>query len=180
MATAIATLCAIDLITGLFMIGCWLIVAFLFRISSLAAILGFCGAMGYGYLYAGLSDMQLWVTGAISVLSILRHRENIKRLINARLMRDTAWTGCAYSHQPYWPILAFAKTLRRTRDALSAIPKLSAHDPKRSGQLQLRLTVCRWCHVSADIVQSFLLDLELAGQVQRHSSGRVSCLISED
>ena len=86
-ATAIATLCAIDLITGLFMIGCWLIIAFLFRISSLAAILGFCGAMGYGYLYAGLSDMQLWVTGAISVLSILRHHENIKRLIKGEESR---------------------------------------------------------------------------------------------
>ncbi|MGB1399665.1 MAG: DNA-processing protein DprA, partial [Candidatus Puniceispirillaceae bacterium] len=49
-----------------------------------------------------------------------------------------------------------------------------AHDPIAVDEL------CRWCHVSADIVQSFLLELELAGQVQRHSGGRVSRLISED
>jgi len=40
--------------------------------------------------------------------------------------------------------------------------------------------LCRWCHVSADIMQSFLLELELAGQVKCHSGGRVSRLISED
>ena len=49
-----------------------------------------------------------------------------------------------------------------------------AHDPIAVDEL------CRWCHVSADIVHSFLLELELAGQVQRHSGGRVSRLISED
>ena len=49
-----------------------------------------------------------------------------------------------------------------------------AHDPIAVDEL------CLWCHVSADIVQSFLLELELAGQVQRHSGGRVSRLISED
>ena len=32
-----------------------------------------------------------------------------------------------------------------------------AHDPIAVDEL------CRWCHVSADIVQSFLLELELAG-----------------
>ena len=49
-----------------------------------------------------------------------------------------------------------------------------AHDPIAVDEL------CRWCHVSADIVQSFLLELELAGQVQRHSGGRVFRLSSED
>jgi DNA processing protein len=46
-----------------------------------------------------------------------------------------------------------------------------AHDPIAVDEL------CRWCHVSADIVQSFLLELELAGQIQRHSGNRVWRLI---
>ena len=49
-----------------------------------------------------------------------------------------------------------------------------AHDPIAVDEL------CRWCHVSADIVQSFLLELELAGQVQRHSGRSVSRLIPRD
>ena len=49
-----------------------------------------------------------------------------------------------------------------------------AHDPIAVDEL------CRWCHVSADIVQSFLLELELAGQVQRHSGSRVSRLVFKD
>ena len=49
-----------------------------------------------------------------------------------------------------------------------------AHDPIAVDEL------CRWCHVSADIVQSFLLELELAGQIQRHSGSRVSRLIPRD
>ena len=49
-----------------------------------------------------------------------------------------------------------------------------AHDPIAVDEL------CRCCHVSADIVQSFLLELELAGQIQRHSGSRVSRLIPRD
>jgi DNA processing protein len=49
-----------------------------------------------------------------------------------------------------------------------------AHDPIAVDEL------CRWCHVSSDIVQSFLLELELAGQIQRHSGSRVSRLIPRD
>ena len=49
-----------------------------------------------------------------------------------------------------------------------------AHDPIAVDEL------CRWCHVSADVVQSFLLELELAGYVRCHFGGRVSRLISED
>jgi DNA processing protein len=49
-----------------------------------------------------------------------------------------------------------------------------AHDPIAVDEL------CRWCHVSADIVQSFLLELELAVQIQRYSKSRVSRLIPRD
>lgn len=86
-ATAIATLCAIDLVTGLFMIGCWLLIAFTFQISSLAAILSFISMAVYGSLYAGLSDLQIGVIWVISALSILRHHQNIKNLLKGEESR---------------------------------------------------------------------------------------------
>ena len=80
-ATAIATICAIDFLTGLMMIACWLVVAALFRISSLAALISFFCAVIFGYFYASLTDIQMGVILCISALSIARHHENIRRLI---------------------------------------------------------------------------------------------------
>ena len=80
-ATAIATICAIDFLTGLMMIACWLVVAALFRISSLAALISFFCAGIFGYFYASLTDIQMGVILCISALSIARHHENIRRLM---------------------------------------------------------------------------------------------------
>ena len=46
-----------------------------------------------------------------------------------------------------------------------------AHEPISIDEL------CRWCHVTADVVQSVLLELELAGEIQRHAGNRVSKII---
>ena len=86
-ATAIATIVAIHLVTGLFMIGCWLVVALIFRISSLAAIISFVAMAVYGTLYAGLSELQIGVIWVISALSILRHHQNIKQLLKGEESR---------------------------------------------------------------------------------------------
>ena len=48
------------------------------------------------------------------------------------------------------------------------VRKNLAHDPIAVDEL------CRWCHVSANIMQSVLFDLELSGYLQRHSGNRVS------
>lgn len=80
-ATAIATICAIDFLTGLMMIACWLVVAALFRISSLAALISFFCAVIFGYFYASLTDIQMGVILCISALSIARHHGNIRRLM---------------------------------------------------------------------------------------------------
>ena len=80
-ATAIATICAIDFLTGLMMIACWLVIAVLFRISSLAALISFFCAVIFGYFYASLTDIQMGVILCISALSIARHHENIRRLM---------------------------------------------------------------------------------------------------
>ena len=48
------------------------------------------------------------------------------------------------------------------------VRKNLAHNPIAVDEL------CRWCHVSANNVQSILFDLELSGYLQRHSGNRVS------
>ena len=48
-----------------------------------------------------------------------------------------------------------------------------AHDPISVDEL------CRWCHVSAIDGQAILLELELAGDVQRHAGNRVSRLYQD-
>ena len=86
-ATAIATICAIDFLTGIMMIACWLVVASLFRISSLAALISFFCASIFGYFYVSLTDIQIGVILLISTLSIARHHENIRRLIAGKEAR---------------------------------------------------------------------------------------------
>ena len=86
-ASAIATICAINFLTGLMMIACWLVVAALFRISSLAALISFFCAARFGYFYASLSDIQIGVILVISALSIARHHANIRRLVTGQETR---------------------------------------------------------------------------------------------
>jgi predicted Rossmann fold nucleotide-binding protein DprA/Smf involved in DNA uptake len=47
------------------------------------------------------------------------------------------------------------------------VRKNLAHDPIAVDEL------CRWCHVSANNMQSILFDLELSGYLQRRSGDRV-------
>lgn len=79
-ATALGVLLAIDPLIGLGTLATWLVIAFFFRLSSLAAIIA--------AVFAPLYD--LWLFGprmitaaiaAISVLLILRHKANIQRLL---------------------------------------------------------------------------------------------------
>jgi glycerol-3-phosphate acyltransferase PlsY len=69
------------------MIGCWLVIALIFRISSLAAIVSFVTMAAYGTLYAELSDLQMGVIWVISALSVLRHHQNIKQLLKGEESR---------------------------------------------------------------------------------------------
>ena len=48
------------------------------------------------------------------------------------------------------------------------VRKNLAHDPIAVDELS------RWCHVSANNMQSILFDLELSSYLQRHSGNRVS------
>ncbi|MCR9254781.1 MAG: glycerol-3-phosphate 1-O-acyltransferase PlsY [Alphaproteobacteria bacterium] len=78
-ATALGVSLALMPLVGLAMCATWLVSAFVFRISSLAALLAFLFAPLYAYL---LEVPQLFeVSFVISGLVILRHHENIRRLL---------------------------------------------------------------------------------------------------
>ena len=83
-ATGIGVIIALHPLSGLAMIGIWLITAALFRISSLAAICAY-GLTPIVIYYLAAEDSRLAFATAsalIAVLSISRHHSNIKRLLN--------------------------------------------------------------------------------------------------
>lgn len=84
-ATAAGVLIGLSGWLGLFVLLLWLLVAAVFRYSSLAAL---CAALAAPLIYAmapgGLwlpSEPIFWAVAAMSLLLIWRHRENISRLM---------------------------------------------------------------------------------------------------
>jgi len=89
-ATGIATILAINWMVGLICIGVWLVMAYLFRYSSLAALTGFAvsaiviwaDSIASSGLMMPLSSAQLWIITALSALIIMRHHQNIGKLLS--------------------------------------------------------------------------------------------------
>jgi len=81
-ATGIATIAALNPIGGLVMATSWLFSAFMFRYSSLAALISYGAACGYSLLFRQDAPIELMVVFSISLLSSVRHHDNIKRLIS--------------------------------------------------------------------------------------------------
>ncbi len=80
-ATALAAIVAFDWITGALVITIWLIVAKVFKISSLAAILSFI-ALPF-ILYWQQNDLTVsLIFSCLSVILVWRHRSNIQRLLS--------------------------------------------------------------------------------------------------
>ncbi len=79
MATFIGVMLAISWPVGLACCVTWLVVAALFRYSSLAALLATGLAPLYAYLLADWQRMEL--AAAMAVLVWLRHHQNIRRLL---------------------------------------------------------------------------------------------------
>lgn len=77
-ATSFGVLLAVAWPVGLASMALWLLAAFLFRYSSLAALvsIGFSPAFAFAFGYGGV----LWLTAALVVLVFIRHKTNIKRL----------------------------------------------------------------------------------------------------
>lgn len=79
-ATSIGTLFALYPIGGLLITGIWLLVALITGYSSLSALISL-GLSPLIFTLLKKSDMLIF-TGAVALLIIVRHRENIKRLLN--------------------------------------------------------------------------------------------------
>ena len=79
-ATTLGTMLAIMPMLGLIMCGIWLLMALIFRISSLAALTAFAAAPVIAMALLGDYNLAL-LAGLIAALVFWRHKENIKRLL---------------------------------------------------------------------------------------------------
>ncbi len=79
-ATALGVLLALDIWLGLGALAIWLLMAVLFRFSSLAALTAAAGAPIYT-LVLGLPREWVLATGIILVLLVWRHNKNIRNLL---------------------------------------------------------------------------------------------------
>lgn len=90
-ATTLGVLYAIYWPLGLIACGMWLLAAFAFRYSSLAALIALASVPGFALL---LDEPRIaWLAGLLAVIVIAKHWQNIARLINGtesriKLKRD--------------------------------------------------------------------------------------------
>lgn len=85
-ATAFGVLLAVEPVLGLATLVSWVIIAYFFRMSSLAAIASALFAPFYYFILSGVlwqpSPQMLTAISLISLLLIWRHKANITRIIN--------------------------------------------------------------------------------------------------
>ncbi|NUU00548.1 glycerol-3-phosphate 1-O-acyltransferase PlsY [Herbaspirillum robiniae] len=86
-ATALGILLALDVWLGLATLATWLVVAFAFRYSSLAALVAALFAPFYYGLLFGTTDGILLAVVAMAALLIYRHRKNIGNLLAGKESR---------------------------------------------------------------------------------------------
>ena len=83
MATTLGVLLALAWPVGVAACLTWLVVALLFRFSSLASLAASAAAMPYAWWF--MADLQLvQMTGFLAALIWLRHHANIRRLVQGR------------------------------------------------------------------------------------------------
>lgn len=85
-ATALGVLLGLNTILGLATLVTWVVVAYAFRYSSLAALIASVFAPFYYALLFG-ADAKLAAVGLMSVLLIYRHRKNIANLLSGKESR---------------------------------------------------------------------------------------------
>jgi len=82
-ATALGVLLALSGWLGLATLATWLLVALVFRLSSLSALVAAVGAPIYAFLF-GLPQEWVMASGIMSLLLIWRHKSNIQNLLAGR------------------------------------------------------------------------------------------------
>ena len=80
MATALGVLLALNIWLGLAGLATWLLVALIFRLSSLSALLAAVATPIYAFLFP-LPREYLLVAAVLSLLLIWRHKGNIQNLL---------------------------------------------------------------------------------------------------
>lgn len=85
-ATALGVLLAVNGWLGLATLTTWLVVAYAFKYSSLAALMAALFAPFYTFLLFGIKPIAIAV-GIMSLVLILRHRSNIKKLFAGKETR---------------------------------------------------------------------------------------------
>lgn len=85
-ATALGVLLALNVWLGLAALATWLLVALVFRLSSLAALMAAFGAPIYAMLL-GLPREWVLASAIMSMLLIWRHKSNIQNLLGGRESR---------------------------------------------------------------------------------------------
>lgn len=85
-ATALGVLLGLNPVLGLATLVTWIVVAYAFRYSSLAALIASVFAPFYDALLFG-PDVKLAAVGLMSVLLIYRHRKNIANLLSGKESR---------------------------------------------------------------------------------------------
>ncbi|MEQ8229725.1 MAG: glycerol-3-phosphate 1-O-acyltransferase PlsY [Rhodospirillales bacterium] len=81
-ATTLGVLLAVDFMVGLAVCATWLLVAGTFRYSSLAALGALAAAPFYAFWIVG--PAMAWMAGGLAVLAVIRHKENIQRLVTGK------------------------------------------------------------------------------------------------
>lgn len=82
-ATTFGALTALNWQAGLALLGTWLLIAAVFRYSSLAALTAAIFAPFYLWLFTADLSYTL-ISGAMSLLLIWRHRSNIRKLLTGK------------------------------------------------------------------------------------------------
>jgi len=85
-ATALGVLLALNVWLGLAALATWLVIALVFRLSSLAALMAAVGAPIYA-MVLGLPGVWVLATAIMSMLLIWRHKSNIQNLMTGKESR---------------------------------------------------------------------------------------------
>ncbi|MEX0693916.1 MAG: glycerol-3-phosphate 1-O-acyltransferase PlsY [Rhodospirillales bacterium] len=79
-ATTLGALLMVSWPVGLLTCSVWLLVAGMFRYSSLASILSIIASPGIAFWFSGNQQIMMMAAG-LAVLSVIRHKDNIRRLL---------------------------------------------------------------------------------------------------